>query len=483
MATTPALNGRTIRPFGFRDKIGYMFGDFGNDFTFILQAMFFMVFYTTVVGINPAHVGTLLLVARIVDGFTDVGMGILVDRLPVKDGGYKFKRWIKYIAIPVAVASALMYMSFVGDFSSYTLKLVWMCATYFLWGSIFYTAINIPYGSMASVVSANPDDRAQLSVYRTTGATLAQLVIMTVLPLVAFTKNAKGVAVMDGSSMTVSAAICSVLAVVCYALCYFNVEERVPSTVKSKSEGGNGIGKMLSAIFTNRALLGLIVAALLLLVANLFLGGMLSFLFMSYFGNGKIQSAATLVGLLPALSLIFIAPWASKKWGKTEVGAVSMLIAGIVLVSANFLHIKSVTVWIIFYGVAMFFISVFNYLVWAFITDVIDYQEVRTGQRDDATVYAVYSWARKLGQALAGGLTGWALGWIGYNAEAAKSGVAQAQDVVDGVYTAANLIPGIGCILVGLALIFLYPLKKKQIDANVATLNERRAAAAGNAVD
>ena len=95
------------RPFGMRDKIGYLFGDFGNDVTFILQMMFFMLFYTNVVGIQPGHVGLLFLVARLVDGFTDVGMGILVDRLPVKPGGDKFKRWIKYIAIPVAGAGGI----------------------------------------------------------------------------------------------------------------------------------------------------------------------------------------------------------------------------------------------------------------------------------------------------------------------------------------------------------------------------------------
>lgn len=82
----------TKRPFGMRDKIGYMFGDFGNDFTFILQMAFFMLFYTNVVGIKPEHVGLLFLVARIIDGFTDVGAGILVDRLPSKRWDMKFKR-------------------------------------------------------------------------------------------------------------------------------------------------------------------------------------------------------------------------------------------------------------------------------------------------------------------------------------------------------------------------------------------------------
>ncbi|MCL3778272.1 MULTISPECIES: glycoside-pentoside-hexuronide (GPH):cation symporter [unclassified Actinomyces] len=463
------------RPFGIRDKVGYMFGDFGNDFTFILQAAFFMVFFTNVVGIDPAHVGTLLLVARVCDGFTDVGMGVLVDRLPLKVPGTRFRRWIKYICVPVAVASVLMYMSFVADFGSYGLKVVWMCATYFLWGSVTYTAINIPYGSMSSVVSPDPDDRAELSVWRSTGATLANIAIMTVLPLVVYKTNAEGQSVLDGPSMTMGAAVCSVLAVACYLACYFLVEERVDST-PAKGEQ-MGIGSMLAAVFSNRALLGLIAAALLLLVSMLFGNGMLSYLFLNYFGNGKIQSVASMASLAPTLALVLVAPWLSRRFGKAEVGIVAMSVGGVLMITAYVLKIESATTWIIFYAVAMFAMACFNFLVWAFITDVIDYQEVRTGERGDGTVYAVYSWSRKLGQALAGGLTGWALGWIGYDTAAATAGHAQSGSVVDGIYMLSNLVPGIGYILVALAILLLYPLKKKVVEANNAVLAERRAAA------
>ncbi|MDO4900785.1 MFS transporter [Actinomyces sp.] len=472
-AATVELAG--ARPFGLRDKIGYMFGDFGNDFTFTLQATFFMVFYTNVVGIEPGHVGLLLLGARVLDGFTDVGMGIIVDRLPAKREGEKFRRWIKYIAIPVAVASCLMYSAFVADFAGYGARLAWMCATYFLWGSLCYTAVNIPYGSMSSVVSSNPDHRAELSVFRSTGATLANIAITTLIPLIIYTTNSEGVSVLNGPAMNISAAVCSVLAVVCYALCYLNVQERVVSVAEPKATSGAGIGRMLGSIFTNRALLGLIAAALLLLVSMLFAGGMLSYLFLNYFGNGRLQSPASLAGLLPALVLIVLAPWMSRRFGKAEVGAAAMLGGGAVLIAAYFLHISSPMVWIFFYAIAMFCTSIFNYLVWAFITDVIDYQEVRSGRRDDGTVYAVYSWSRKLGQALAGGLSGWALGWIGYNTEVATSGAEQTQAVKDGIYMLANLVPGIGYVLVGLALVLLYPLKKRVVDANNETLNARRA--------
>lgn len=474
-ANAPTTVERDVRPFGIRDKVGYMFGDFGNDFTFILQSTFFMLFYTNVVGISPGHVGTLLLVARIVDGFTDVGMGIIVDRMPNKVAGFRFKRWVKWIAIPVAVASALMYASFVADFDSYGAKVAWMVATYFLWGSVAYTAINIPYGSMASVVSPDPDDRSHLSVWRSTGGTLANIAISTILPLVVYVSNEADVSILSGERMMWSAVVCSILAVVCYGFLYSLVTERVVRT-ESAEENHVGIGAMLGSVITNRALLGLIAAALLLLLSMMFLGGMLGYLFLNVYGDGRLQSPASLLGMAPALILIVLSPILARRFGKAEVGIVAMLITGVLMLTAYFLKIDNPWIWIGFYAVAMFCINVFNFLIWAFITDVIDYQEVRTGARDDGTVYAVYSWARKLGQALAGFLVGATLGWIGFDSALASSGQAQSQEAIDGIYMLANVVPGVGCILVALALIFLYPLKKKKVEENVAILQARRPA-------
>ncbi|MGP6174375.1 MFS transporter [Corynebacterium sp. A21] len=464
---------RSVRPFGFRDKLGYMFGDFGNDFTFILQSTFFMIFYTNVVGIHPGHVGALLLVARLFDAFTDVAMGIIVDRLPNGRSGYKFKRWVKWIAIPVAIASALMYMSFVADFDSYAAKVAWMTATYFLWGSICYSAINIPYGSMASVVSSNPDDRSHLSAWRSTGGNLANIVISSLLPLVIYVTNEAGVSILSGERMMWSAIVCSILAVICYYILYTQTKERVVEDEGAQVER-TSIGKMLGLVLSNRALLGLIVAALLLLLSFMFLGGMLGYLFLEYFRDGRLQSPASFVALVPSLSLILLSPWLARKFGKAEVAIVAMFLAGIVLLAAYFLKIDNPIVWISFYAVAMFAVNTFNFLVWAFITDVIDYQEVRTGSRDDGTVYAVYSWARKLGQAIAGFLIGASLAWVGFDSAIAAQGAQQSEAAINGVYFLANVIPGVGCLLVALALLFFYPLKKKKVEENVAILAARR---------
>ena len=156
-----------VRPFGMRDKLGYMFGDFGNDFTFMLSSSFMMVFYTDIMGVPAAIVGLLMMVARFVDAFTDVAMGQIVDRAkPTKDG--RFRPWIKRMCGPVAIASFLIYQSeFAGMPMAF--KVVWMFVTYLLWGSIFYTSINIPYGSMASAISPEANDRTQLSTFRSIG--------------------------------------------------------------------------------------------------------------------------------------------------------------------------------------------------------------------------------------------------------------------------------------------------------------------------
>ena len=131
------------------------------------------VIYTDVMGVTPGVVGVLMMAARFVDAVTDVTMGQIVDRSkPTKDG--KFKPWIKRMCGPVAIASFLIYQSGFANMSM-GFKVFWMVVTYILWGSIFYTSINIPYGSMASAVTADPKERADLSTWRTIGGTLAGL--------------------------------------------------------------------------------------------------------------------------------------------------------------------------------------------------------------------------------------------------------------------------------------------------------------------
>ena len=141
-----------VAPFGMRDKVGYLFGDFGNDFTFLLSSSFLLKFYTDVMGVAPWVVGLIMTVARFVDAFTDVTMGRICDRSRPTPAG-RFKPWILRMCGPVAIASFLIYQSSLSSMSM-AFKITWLAVTYILWGSVFYTSINIPYGSMASAISS-----------------------------------------------------------------------------------------------------------------------------------------------------------------------------------------------------------------------------------------------------------------------------------------------------------------------------------------
>lgn len=458
-----------VRPFGMRDKIGYMFGDFGNDFTFIFASSFLMVFYTKVLGISGAMVGTLFLLARVVDAFTDITMGRIVDSVkPARDG--RFRCWVRKMCGPVAIASFLMYQSAMAG-APMALKVVYMYVTYLLWGSVFYTSINIPYGSMASAITDKPDERTALSTFRTVGATLAGLIIGTVTPLLIYTKDADGNQIVrGGSTFTIIAGVFALCAVLCYVICYKLTTERVkvePDTDAKKVT----LGQTFTAIFRSRALLGIIGAAIFLLLSQLLIQAMNNYLYTEYFGSAGAISIMTILNTV--LMLVVVAPLSvpiSRRFGKKEASTVGALLAGTVFLLLFFLKVKNVAVYIVLANIGMLGLGFFNTVIWANITDVIDDQEVKTGQREDGTVYAVYSFARKLGQALAGGAGGWALSIIGYD-QLAK---VQTEAVINGLYTTSTLIPAVCFFIVALFLWFIYPLGKKNVEANVEELKRRR---------
>ncbi|MCG7309892.1 MFS transporter [Brachybacterium sp. ACRRE] len=457
-----------VRPFGWRDKFGYMFGDFGNDFTFLLQSSFFLIFYTNVMGINPAHVGTLLFAARIVDAFTDVGAGRLIDVLrPGRSG--RFKPWLLRIMIPVAVMAVLMFSPFLQD-GAYGARLAWMIVTYMLWGSVFYTLINIPYGSMASVISNKVGERSSLSVFRSLGGTLANLAVSVVLPLVVYVQI-DGRSELSGTRMMLAALACAILAVVCYVLCYVNVEERIETPPRPKAER-MGFGAVMGTLLTNRALTGIVVGALLMLIGQMSLMALLPYVYNDVYNHGSLLSLVNLVGLLPTLLLVPFATALGKRFGKKEFGIFGMGLAFVAALILCVIRTDSPIVFMIGYMLMMLGIGCINLLIWAFITDVIDFQEIRTGERNDATVYSIYSWARKLGQAFAGGLAGWALAWIGYK----EGGVQQTEGVLGGVYSLTTLLPGLLFAATALVFAFWYPLSKKRVHENVAALEAKHEA-------
>lgn len=461
-----------IPPFGIRDKVGYLFGDFGNDFTFLLSSSFLLKFYTDVMHISAGVVGIVMMLARFVDAFTDVTMGRICDRArPTKAG--KFKPWILRMCAPVAISSFLIYQSAFASAEMW-FKIVWLVVTYILWGSIFYTSINIPYGSMASTISREPSDRQSLSTYRTMGSTLAGVIVGAGVPLIAYDTRVVGgaqIAEMNGERFTLIAGVFSLLAIMAYLLCYVMVSERV---IPENSENVRKIGvrELIFSAVRNRALVSIIVASILMLLSQFTLQQMANYIFPDYYANTTAQSASTIAMMLGMIVSAILAKPLTKRFGKAEISAISCILAAAVCLLLFFIRPGNVWVYV---GVNIFSwlgLGIFAMVSWALITDVIDYSEIKNGVREDGSIYALYSFARKIGQAAAAGLTGLFLTLVGYEK---LPGQALPESVKDGLFDISTIVPAIGFILLALVLWLWYPLNKAEVKKNTEILREKHA--------
>ena len=192
-----------------------------------------MVFYTDVFGISAATVGTLFLVARLWDAFADVTWGSFIDTRKAGKNG-KFKPWIFRMSFPLVISGVLMFVHIPGMSDGF--YLAWAFVTYILWGT-FYSTVNIPYGSMASVITENPVERTTLSTWRTVGAMLASLIINVGAPLIVFVDNK-----IDANRMLMAAIIFGVLAISCYMACVKLSTERIvapEAASREKAKLGN----------------------------------------------------------------------------------------------------------------------------------------------------------------------------------------------------------------------------------------------------
>jgi len=199
-------------------------------------------------------------------------------------------------------------------------------------------------------------------------------------------------------------------------------------------------------------------------------GSLNNYLYKDYFENTK---ALSLAGLVTVLNVIFVAPAVapiSKKFGKKESASVALLFSAVAYFLLYFIPVKNAYLFVGLNFIANLGYMLFNFMLWAFVTDVIDYQEYRTEVREDGTVYSAYSFMRKIGQAIAGAVGGVALQVAGYVAKAPQ----QTAEVASNIRNLATLIPAIAYLIVFLILAFGYPMTKEAITEVQAELERRR---------
>lgn len=461
------------RPFGWRDNVGYLSGNIACDLTFTFCSGFLMKFYTDVMGVSAAIIGIMMMLAQVVDAVTDIAMGQVCDRAKTTPVG-KFKPWIKRIAGPIALCSFLMYAVWFKDMSM-GFKVVWMFATYLLYCSVFYTAIVVPYGSMATAITQDPTERASLANMRHIGGTLAMTCINVALPLIVYYTDANGNQQLSGTKTAIAAAGLSVLAFIFYMVCYFLTTERV-KIPSSNDQGLKGFGNALKNTLGNRAMIGVALVVILYEIGNQGLHGMAAYLYPNYLQNVAAQSVSgvleTVVTL--AIAVVIVVP-VVKKCGKREAASLGIGLAALSLLVCYFTHTHSAIVWLVFYCLVTAGMGIWGPVQWSLVGDIVDDTEVRTGTRADGGIYGVFSFARKFGQAISSGVRGILLTVIGFT-----SATAFDPDVTEGIFSITTLFPFIIYVIMVVVLMTIYPLNKKRVEQNAAILEQRRASEESN---
>ena len=462
IANKEVLESSKVKPFGMQDKVGYMLGDFGNSLLFNFIGSYLLVFYTDAFGISAAAVGTLMAVSRVWDAINDPMMGVIVDkRKRTKDG--KFRPYLKYMGIPLGIFTILTFL--VIPNMPENMKLPYAYITYIGFG-MAYTSINIPYGSLASVLTNDPVERTSLSTFRNLAVAFSQIILMVLTPKLVF--DASGAVSVKG--FVIVSVLYAIIANIAYRCCYSMTTERVIVEVKEDAPKVS-LGETLKTLCKNRALIGLILSSLGTLTAIFIPISFNAFLFKDYFGTPGLLSIAGLVGMI---GTFIVLPFTTKlvaKFGKKNVATYSSIICIISYTILVFFPSKNPWIYIGLNLISGIGVAFYNMLIWALVGDVMDYQEYLSGQREDGTVYAAYSLSRKLVQAIVGSIGGFALAAIGYQSGAAT----QTPEVAENIRTIITVVPLIGFVFGAVCLKFVYNLSNKTLNEVNEELERRRA--------
>ena len=442
------------KKFGFIDKLAYAMGDFGCNMSFVLNT-YLMLFYTQYIGLSLKDWGIIILVLKIWDGVNDPIMGGLMDSLkPGKMG--KFKTYIFYGSFLLIVSGALCFLPIPE--APYWVKAM-VCIVGYLFWDMSYTIVNVPYGAMSSAITADPIERSELSTWRTLGSYAANLVIMVLLPMLCYDNDNN----LIGNRIFIIALFLGALGFLAFQFMLKYTTERV--TVEDEKKENYDYLKSIKAFLNNRAALGVTLTSIITIILSNSMSNATQVLYQSFFKNSRISGILGIVNYVPTVLLMLVTKPLVKRYGKKEISTYTMLLGVLCGVLIAFLPIKPDKTGLIIYVILSTLITastgMFGILCWAMVADAIDYQELKTGKREEGTVYATYSLGRKLAQGFGSSIIAFLLLMTGYVSE---NGAAQTFEVANNVRIMIGLTNAIGLLLAFVVSLFVNNLDKKTLE-------------------
>lgn len=408
------LDENGFRKFGMRDCLAYAAGDFGCNMSFALKGTM-MIFWTQFMGLELWY-SLLLIVVQVWDAINDPVIGSIIDADRRKYKRNKFLQYIWFGSIGLIVAGALCFLPF-PNAPLWAQMIIFVCG-YVIWDA-FYTIANVPYGSLLSLISSKPADRASLSAWRSVGSMLGNMVPIAILPMLIYDDNDN----LIGERVFIAAIIMGILGFICFQYMIRNTEIRAAADIQlNEDQPKFNVITAMTNFVKNRPAVGATIAAV-----GMFLGmqggtAAVTVLFQSYFNNVKISGIVQVFAMIPIICFTPLARKMVTKYGKKELATVGAIVSMISCAFMLFLPITPDTPGMIIYVVCQLFNSlgmgIYSTVSWAMMGDAIDYNEWKTNSREEGTVYALHSFFRKLAQGVGPALAlvvMVALGYIGAN--------------------------------------------------------------------
>ena len=349
---------------------------------------------------------------------------------------------------------------------AYSVRLIYAFVSYVVY-EIMYTCVNVPYGSLSSVMTDDVNQRTDLSRYRSLGGTIFMTVAVVAGPMFLYKDNQP-----VPERFIILAGIFAAIGVVCLMLTSIWCKERVvaESLVKEENQKINYF-EIVKEIASNRALIGCMLASFIGMVGASVVNGLNTYLYKDYFGNVKLSSMSGMLSVVwSAISFVGL-KFLANKFGKKETITVSALFSVVVYAILHFVPLTDGMTFILVNGICYLGVSGFQVLIWALVNDSIDYHELIHGKRNEGIVYSAYSFVRKCANAVSASLANLALVFVGYDVNAAV----QTEAVTKNIWSWYTTLYVVGYLAAILVLKFVYPLTKAKTQEMIETLAARRA--------
>lgn len=438
------------------ERFAYGCGDLGCNIIYSAMSAFLLFYYTDYVHVSALTVGTIMLISRIFDGITDLIMGVIVDRTKSRFG--KCRPWILRMAIPFAIAGVLLFTVPTGLGNS--AKVVYIFITYNLVSSVVYTAINVPYATLNSLITQNQYERSVLSIFRMILATVGTLVITNLtLPLVEFFGN-------NASAWTKTFAVFGVLSVIVFLITFTGTKERVKPSKNTKQEKIPFV-KGLKLLFQNKYWIMITLTPVLIFINYSLNSGAAVYYAKVILKNANLVGPMNLVASVTQIVVMFFTAFIIKRIGKRN-----MLIIGSIVYGAGFAMFAFVGDSYMGIMLASAVKGIGNAgissCMFAIVSDTIEYGEWKTGYRTEGLVNSASSFGFKVGNGLGSAMLGWILALGGYAEKAAE----QSPGALTAIKSLFIYIPVVVVIL-QVVIMWFYHLDK-EYDTIIDDLNKER---------